>query len=377
MAHRHLSLPSGVTVTPTMSRRARFAVIMAGGAGTRFWPRSRRRLPKQLLPIVTPRSMLQDTVDRARTLVAVERILVVTTSELRAAVQRQLPGLPRRNVIGEPVGRNTAACIGLAALRVAQEDPDATMIVLPADHLVRNAPAFRKAIRTAARLGDAGHLATIGITPAGPETGYGYIECARGITGYGRDASWVASFTEKPTRRRAEHFLGSGRYLWNSGIFAWQARVILAQIETHIPRLGRGLAALRDSLGGRREAAMLRRVYPSLPATSIDYGILERADRVAVVRGRFGWSDVGSWAAMGQIWGGGMPGGNAVQGRAVAVHARGCVVSSPRRLVALCGVEDLIVVDAPDALLVCHSSRAQDIRLVVQELERRGLKRLL
>jgi mannose-1-phosphate guanylyltransferase len=360
-----------------MSRPARFAVVMAGGAGTRFWPRSRRRFPKQLLPIVTPRSMLQDTVDRARTLVPVERIMVVTTSELRAAVHRQLPDLPRGNVIGEPVGRNTAACIGLAAVRVAQDDPDATMIVLPADHLVNNAPAFRKAVRTAARLGDAGHLVTIGITPAGPETGYGYIECARAVAGYGRDASWAASFTEKPTRGRAERFLASGRYLWNSGIFAWQARVILAQIDAHIPRLGRGLAALRGGLGGRREAALLRRVYPSLPATSIDYGILERAERVAVVRGRFGWSDVGSWAAMEHIWGKTARGGNAVQGRAVAVHARGCVVSSPQRLVALCGVEDLIVVDAPDALLVCHKSRAQDIRLVVQELKRRGLKHLL
>lgn len=360
-----------------MSRPARFAVIMAGGAGTRFWPRSRQRLPKQLLPIVTPRSMLQDTVDRARTLVAAERILVVTTRELRAAVQRQLPDVPRGNVIGEPMGRNTAACIGLAAVRVAQDDPDATMIVLPADHLVSNASAFRKAVRTAARLGDAGHLATIGITPAGPETGYGYIECGHAIAGFGKDVSWAASFTEKPTRRRAERFLGSGRYLWNSGIFAWQARVILTQIDTHIPPLGRGLAALRGGLGGRREAALLRRVYPSLPATSIDYGILERADRVAVVRGSFGWSDVGSWAAMERIWGRNARGGNAVQGRAVAVHARGCVVSSPRRLVALCGVDDLIVVDAPDALLVCHKSRAQDIRLVVQELNRRGLKRLL
>jgi mannose-1-phosphate guanylyltransferase len=354
-----------------------FAVIMAGGAGTRFWPRSRQDHPKQLLPIATARSMLQDTVERALSIVPPERILVVTTSNLRAAVGRQLPDVPGRNVIAEPVGRNTAACIGLAATRVAHEDPDGTMIVLPADHVITNPSAFRAAMRTAAALGSLGHLVTIGITPSGPETGYGYIECGRPLRFRGRQCAWVESFTEKPARRRAERFLASGRYLWNSGIFAWRASVILGAIDTHIPQLGRGLARIRTAIGRRNESAVLRRVYPRLPAISIDYGILERVAQVVVVRGHFGWSDVGSWAAMENVWGVKGSGGNAVQGRAVAVDAHGCVVSAPERVVALCGVDDLIVVDAHDAVLVCHKSRAQDIRMVVQELERRGLRRLL
>jgi mannose-1-phosphate guanylyltransferase len=354
-----------------------FAVIMAGGAGTRFWPRSRQSHPKQLLPIVTARSMLQDTVERALSIVPPERILVVTTANLRAAVRRQLPDVPGRNVIAEPAGRNTAACIGLAAVRVVREDPHGTMIVLPADHVVTDLSAFRTALRTAAALGSRGHLVTIGITPSGPETGYGYIECGQALRFRGAQCAWVKSFTEKPTRRRAERFLANGRYLWNSGIFAWRAGVILSAIDAHIPPLGRGLARIGTAIGGRREGAVLRRIYPTLPAISIDYGILERAEQAVVVRGRFGWSDVGSWAAMEDVWGVKAAGGNAVQGRAVAVDAHGCVVSAPERVVALCGVDDLIVVDAHDTVLVCHKSRAQDIRMVVQELERRGLRRLL
>jgi mannose-1-phosphate guanylyltransferase len=358
-----------------MGRSGRFAVIMAGGVGTRFWPRSRRRLPKQLLPIVSRRSMLQETVLRAGSVVPLEHVLVVTTAALVAAVRRQLPDVPPRNIIGEPTGRNTAACIGLAALRIEREDPSGVMVVLPADHLVTGAVAFRQAVRLASDLAREEHLVTIGVSPTAAETAYGYIEWGRMIGHTKGRAAWAASFTEKPTRERAERFLASGQYLWNSGMFVWRARAILREIDTHIPALGRQLAKLRPAVGSRRERAALERSYRAMPSISIDYGVLESAERVAVVRGRFGWSDVGSWAAMEGLWG--ASDGNAVQGTALAVDARGCIVSAPERLVALCGVDDLVVVDAPDAVLVCHKHRAQDVRLIVQELGQRGLKHLL
>jgi mannose-1-phosphate guanylyltransferase len=319
--------------------------------------------------------MLQETVLRATSLVPLEHVFVVTTAPLVAAVRRQLPGIPRRNIIGEPTGRNTAACIGLAALRIEREDPGGVMVVLPADHLVTGAVAFRQAVRLAIDLACEEHLVTIGIPPTAAETAYGYIEWGTVIGRTKARAAWAASFTEKPTRQRAGRFLASGRYLWNSGIFAWRARTILREIDTHIPALGRQLARLRPAVRSRRERTALARSYRAMPSISIDYGVLERAERVAVVRGRFGWSDVGSWAAMEGLWR--AADGNAVQGTAVAVDARGCVVSAPGRLVALCGVDDLVVVDAPDAVLICHKQRAQDVRLIVQELGRRGLDHLL
>ncbi len=363
--------------TKGMGRSTRFAVVMAGGAGTRFWPRSRRRHPKQLLPIVSARSMLQETVARARVVAPPARTLVVVTTALVSEVRRQLPELPPGNVIGEPVGRNTAACIGLAALRVARVDPEGVMAVLPADHLVADLPEFRRAVRLALDLAAEDHLVTIGITPTHPETGYGYIEWGHALPATRGQAAWAASFREKPSRRRAQRFVATGRYLWNSGIFAWRARRVLEEIGRHVPVRGRLLRRLEPVVGTSREAAALRRCYANMPAVSIDYGVLERADRVAVIRGRFRWSDLGSWAAMEGLWKSNGRRGNAVQGRAIAVGARGCIVSAPDRLVALCGVDDLVVVDTSDALLVCHKGRAQDVRLVVRELERRGLTRLL
>ena len=354
-----------------------FVVVMAGGTGTRFWPRSRRRQPKQLLPIASRRSMLQETVARARSIASLARTLVVTTQALVPEVRRQLPALPRANVIGEPVGRNTAACIALAALRVQRSDPEAVMVVLPADHLVTGLPAFRRACNVAVRLAAREHLVTVGIVPTHPETGYGYIEWGAVLAGSSGQAARAASFREKPDRRRAQRFVASGRYLWNSGIFAWRARRVLEEIDRHVPGLGKALRRLQPAVGTRREGAVLRRAYAELPSISIDYGVLERATSVAVVRGRFGWSDLGSWAAMEPLWRDDGRRQNAVQGRVVAVGARGCVVSTPTRTVALCGVDDLVVVDAPDAVLVCRKDRAQDVRLIVQELERRGLSHLL
>src|SRR5262245_21666401 len=278
-----------------MARSTRFAVVMAGGTGTRFWPRSHRRTPKQLLPILSARSMLQETVRRARIVAPPERTLVITTEELAPAVRRQLPEVPSANVIGEPVGRNTAACIGLAAAKVEQEHPGGIMVVLPADHLVEDLPAFGRAVRLAADLAAQEHLVTIGVRPTRPETGYGYIEWGTPLRGTRGHAAWAASFTEKPALPKARRYVASGRYLWNSGMFAWRARRILEEMGRLLPTLARCLERIRPALGTPRERRTLRRHYPGLPSISIDYGILERVRRVAVVRGKFDWSDLGSW----------------------------------------------------------------------------------
>jgi len=366
--------PGDVPTNTPVSRPPRYAVVLAGGSGSRFWPRSRLRMPKQLLPIVGARTMLQETVARLSPLVAPDRVRIVTRREHARAVRAQLPGLRADQVLVEPEGRNTAAAIALAALGVARERDDASIAVLPADHAIDGAARFRSDLGFALHLAErSGALVTLGLRPTRPETGYGYIRAGRAVPGTSGRAAWVEAFVEKPDRERAAALLAGGRVLWNSGIFAWRVSAILAALRTHLPAL---VAALEQALG-RRDPKVLAAAYRRLPGLSIDTGVLERAARVAVVRARFGWADVGSWATLERFWRAGGNGRNAVRGRAVPIDSRGCVVDSPRRLVALVGVDDLIVVDSPDALLVCRKDRAQDVRLVVAELRRRGLDRYL
>jgi mannose-1-phosphate guanylyltransferase len=345
---------------------------MAGGSGTRFWPRSRARVPKQLLPIAGRRSLLADTLARVRPLVGSRRTYVVTASTHAAAVRRECRGLPRGNVLVEPQGRNTAAAIALAALRLAAESPDAVMLVLPADHVVGDAVRFRETLaRAAAVAATSDRLVTIGVPPAYPETGYGYIQVGEPLAG-DEGAHAVARFLEKPDRERAEALIAGGDVLWNAGIFAWRVEGIVAELRRCLPDLMASLeAALR-----RGTAAALARAYRRLPSISIDHGVLERAERVAVVRATFPWSDVGSWAAVADLWRDG-DAANAVRGTAVVLESARCVVDAGSRLVALLGVDDLIVVDTPDAVLVCPTSRAQDVRLIVDELRRRRLGQYL
>jgi mannose-1-phosphate guanylyltransferase len=344
---------------------------MAGGAGTRFWPRSRVHTPKQLLALRGERSLLQETVARVSPPIARERVLVVTARAHARGVARQLPGAVRRHLLVEPQGRNTAAAIALAALRVARRAPEAVLAVLPADHVVGDLPAFRSDLRLALEVAErSGALVTIGVAPTHAETGYGYIRLGAALPDARGRCAWAAEFIEKPDRVRAEALVASGDVLWNSGIFAWRASAILAALRAHVPEVVEPLE--RAGASPRALAAAYRR----LPSISIDYGVLERAARVAVVRARFRWSDVGSWAAVAALWSGGN-GGNALRGRTLSIDSRGCLVDSPERLVAMLGVEDLVVVDTPDAILVCRKDRAQDVRLVVDELRRRGLRRYL
>jgi mannose-1-phosphate guanylyltransferase len=343
---------------------------MAGGAGTRFWPRSRVHTPKQLLALRGERSLLQETVARVAPPIRRERILVVTARAHARAVARQLPRLGRRAVLVEPEGRNTAAAIALAALQVARRAPEAVLAVLPADHVIGDLPAFRRGLRLALEVAErTGALVTIGVPPTHAETGYGYIRLGAPVRG-ADEWGWAAEFVEKPERARAEALVAGGDALWNSGIFAWRVSAILDALRVHLPEVVGPLE--RAGTSARALAAAYRR----LPAVSIDHGVLERARRVAVVRARFPWSDVGSWAAVAALWSGGN-GRNALRGRTISIDSRGCLVDSPERLVAVLGVEDLVVVDTPDAVLVCRKDRAQDVRLVVDELRRRGLRRYL
>ena len=352
-------------------RAERFAVVMAGGTGTRFWPRSRRRMPKQLLRITGPRTLLQETVHRLRGLIPPAQILVVTHRDHAAEVRRQLPQVPAANVLVEPVGRNTAPCLALAALAIAERAPTATFVSLPADHTIADPARFRatlvEAFGWAAR---ARAPVTLGIVPTGPETGYGYIRVGERLGGH---ACRVRAFVEKPPLAQARRFVDSGDYLWNSGMFVWRVDVLLALVDEHLPALGDALRpAMRHS--GRRRTAAITRAYRRLTPISIDYGIMERAKNVIVVRADFGWSDVGSWAAVADVR---RDRRGAPQAPVVAVDAAGYVVFNPERLVALVGVDDVIVVDAPDAVLICRRDRAQDVRRVVEELERRRLNAYL
>ena len=306
---------------------------MAGGSGTRFWPRSRRLLPKQLLPVLGSRSLLQETVERLRGLVPPSQILIVTHQDHASAVRRQLPTLPRRNILSEPIARNTAPCLALAALEIERRAPGATFVSVPADHAIADAREFRATLLEALAWAAAEPVAvTIGIRPTAPETGYGYIQLGSRLAG--RTAR-VRAFVEKPNTARARKFVSSGTYLWNSGMFAWRTATILELLDRLLRQVTQPLrAALAKPARARPRA--LARAYGRVPSISIDYGVMEHARDVLVVAGDFGWSDVGSWAALAALDG---PAGS--RGHVVPVDAKGTVVFGDGRLVAVVGVEDV------------------------------------
>jgi mannose-1-phosphate guanylyltransferase len=357
-----------------------FAVIMAGGKGARFWPRSRERMPKHLLDIQGEQAIIRQTVDRIRPLAPPEQTLIVTGCAHAAELIRLLPEIPAENIIIEPVGRNTAPCIGLAALHIRKRAADAVMMVIPSDHTIGDEARYRRILAAAAEVASSGSpLVTIGVSPTSPETGYGYIEQGEtvpGAVGGGEHLFRVRSFREKPAREKAEEFLAQGRFVWNSGVFVWKASTILKAIERFLPDLHRGLAQIGAALGTEEEERIVGEVYGALAAVSIDYGIMEKADEVLVLSGDFGWSDLGSWDALLEA-ASKDENGNAVRGPFIGIDAADCLVQSPGKLVALVGVRDLLVVETSDALLICRKGRSQDVRKVVETLEKRGLKEYL
>ncbi|MGH7805064.1 MAG: mannose-1-phosphate guanylyltransferase, partial [Candidatus Binatia bacterium] len=303
-----------------MSASSIHAVILAGGKGTRFWPASRAARPKQLLPIVSDRTMVEETATRLAPLISSDRVWAVTGRDHADALRAQLPEISRERLVVEPAARNTAAAIGLAARLIAREDPDATMIVLPADHHVADPAGLRATFARAVDVANAEDaLVAIGITPTEPETGYGYIERGPSI---GEGAWRVARFREKPDLAAAREFVASGRFAWNSGMFVWRASTVLRALARHLPDTDRKLAEIVAAWG---DAAIFERGYAAIADVSIDYGVLEKADDVVVVAGDFGWDDIGSWTALARHWPADAD-GNAVRGRVLALDARGNLV---------------------------------------------------
>ncbi len=355
--------------------RRGICVIMAGGRGTRFWPLSRTDSPKQLLALASGRSLLRDTFDRVAPLVGADRILVVTSGNLAAATEAALPDLPSGNVITEPWGRNTAPCAVLGMGLAGRIDPDAPVALLPADHFIPDDEAFRAQLTEAFSVAaDNETVVTLGITPDKPETGYGYIEISPATDPSG-PADGLA-FHEKPDAVTAEAYVRSGRHFWNSGIFIWNPRRFSAAAAAHLPEVADLMKPAVDSHGTDAFVPALEDGYRNCPSESIDVAVMEKLTDFLVLPAAFRWSDLGSWDAWGDL-APTLPDDNRGRGDLVALDSSGNILYAPDRLVALLGVRDLVVVDTPDALLVCHKSQAQKIKEIIVRLEEKGRSDLL
>ncbi len=353
-----------------------FAVIMAGGSGTRFWPLSREKTPKQLLKIGSEDTLIQQTVDRILPIIKREHVFIVTGQGIADEIATQLTarfgGSWDRNFILEPAARNTAPALALSALHLNRIDPAGIMIVLAADHAIRNAAAFRECLESAARAAQQDHLVTLGIKPNRPETGYGYIKAGKQLgNGDLSGAHKVEQFVEKPDLKTAQEYLKSGQYYWNSGIFVWKVSSFLKEIERHLPDLHEGLMEIKESIGTPSEAGVVEKVFSRIEPVSVDYGVMEKTDRAAVVPADIGWSDVGSWTALEEVTEKNGK-GNIVSGNVIDIGSIDSVVYADQRLVATIGLRETIVVDTPDATLVCSKDRAQDVKKVVDELKKRN-----
>lgn len=344
------------------------ALIMAGGKGERFWPRSRKNLPKQFLCLTGDgKTMIQQTVERINSLVDLEDIYIATNMDYKALVKEQLPELPEENILCEPVGRNTAPCIGLGAIHIGKKYDDAVMYVLPSDHQIKYKGMFLSVLEDAAKVAEEGeNLVTIGITPTAPEVGYGYIKFDPQVVN-GR-AFGVERFVEKPDLAKAKAYVESEEYLWNSGMFAWKTSTIMKAMEEHLPSIYQGLKRIKESFGTEDEKDILNGVFSSFPSESIDYGIMEKEDQIFVLPGTFGWDDVGSWLAVERL----RPvndSGNIVDGNAMTVNVKNCIIEGQDKLIAAVGLRDLIIVDTKDATLICAKDSAADIKKIVENLK--------
>lgn len=344
------------------------ALIMAGGRGERFWPRSRRSLPKQFLSLTGDgRTMIQLTVERILALVSIEDIFIVTNRDYKALVREQLPEIPEENILCEPVGRNTAPCIGLGAVHIAKKYGDAMMMVLPSDHLIKYNSMFVNTLKEASRIAEENtNLMTIGITPDYPETGYGYIkfnpEISKG------QAFAVERFVEKPNLEVAKEYLATEEYLWNSGMFVWKASSILKNIELFMKDVYEGLERIKESIGTAEEAQVLEKEFTEFCSESIDYGIMEKAENIYTIPGAFGWDDVGSWLAVDRIRKSNEM-GNVVSGNVITVNSKNCIIEGSKKLIAAVGLRNMIIVDTEDAILICEKPSVGEIKKVLENLK--------
>ena len=357
-----------------------YAVIMAGGRGARFWPRSREKSPKHLLDIIGAETILRETVNRITPIVSPDKVFIVTGASHAAEVRKQLPELPRENILVEPAGKNTAPCIGLAAIHLRKKDREGIMMVLPSDHFIADEKEFIRVLAIAGKAAKRGeNLITVGISPGGPETGYGYLERGeKKFTIDGEDIHHVRSVREKPDKNEADMLIRQGGFFWNGGIFIGKVSTFLNAIARWLPDLYRHLVNMEVAPGNKEEETVVNRAYASIIPVSFDYGVMEKADNILMVRGDFGWSDVGSWDALYQVLskdehGNSLAGGSIFLNR----NSRNSLVHSPHKLVALVGVEDLIVVDTKDALLICRRGASQEVKNIVELLEQKNLKEYL
>jgi mannose-1-phosphate guanylyltransferase len=358
-----------------------YGVVMAGGVGSRFWPKSRERSPKQFLEIVGSGTMIQNTVARIQSIVPAMNTFVVSNKLQQDLIYKQLPFVPRENILIEPVGRNTAPCIGLAAHLINRIDPKGIMVVLPADHVINDVAEFLRVLKSGIKVAeDTDALLTIGIKPSRPETGYGYIQFDDELepsNPYKNDGILrVKTFAEKPNLETAERFLQSGDFLWNSGMFIWKARSILKEIEIHLPDLYEQLNTLNFKPDTPNFTDALEQAYGKIRSISIDYGVMEKAGNVFVVKGDFGWSDVGSWdevVRMASV----DHDGNTIKGVAIAKDAHGNYIDAGGKMTAAVGVHDLIIVTTDDAVLVCKKGRSQDVKEIVDYMRRKQMNDLL
>lgn len=347
------------------------ALIMAGGKGERFWPRSRVTLPKQFLSLTDDgKTMIQLTVERISPIVDISDVYIATNENYRELVKQQLPGIPEENILCEPVGRNTAPCIGLGAVHVSKKYDDAVMIVLPSDHLIKNNEIFVETFNEACNMAEKGdNLVTVGITPNYPETGYGYIKYDNdGMCGNARP---VVQFVEKPDLQKAQEYLMQGTYLWNSGMFVWKVSTILKCFGKYMEKTAEGLEVIKEAIGRPNQDDVLKEVFPQLESLSVDYGIMEKAGNIYTIPGNFGWDDVGSWLAVGRIKENDKD-GNVVNGNVVAIDTKNCVIEGQEKLIAAVGLTDIVIVDTKDATLVAAKESAGQIKQVLAKLRDDG-----
>lgn len=344
------------------------ALIMAGGRGERFWPRSRKNLPKQFVSLTGDgRTMIQLTIERILPLVELEDIYIATNKDYIDLVRKQLPDIPKENILCEPVGKNTAPCIGLGAVHIAKKYDDALMMVLPSDHLIKYNSMFLNSLKLACNLAENNtNLVTIGITPDYPETGYGYIkfnpEKSEG------QAFAVDHFVEKPNLEVAKEYLASEEYLWNSGMFVWKVSSILTNMEKFMNKTYSGLLKIKEAIGTNDENIVLEKEFYSFDSQSIDYGIMEKAKDIYTVPGTFGWDDVGSWLAIERIRKTNEY-GNVVSGNVITIDSKNSIIDGNNKLIATVGIEDLIIVDTEDATLICKKDSSKDIKKVLENLK--------
>jgi len=345
------------------------AVIMAGGKGERFWPFSRRSCPKQFLDLDGGGSLLARTVRRIMRLIPPERIFVVTVREYEARVRKELPLIPVKNILWEPVARNTAPCAGLAGAYINLLYPDATMVVLPADHNISDETGFQQVLCQAVELAGAGReIVALGVEPTRVETAYGYLELGRMVAG---DIYEVAGFVEKPEAQRAASFIRNGNYLWNSGIFIWKLSLFKRLVRSLLPDLFSGLKKLDRFIGTPDESSMLERVYAELEPVSLDQGIMERTGNILVVKCNMGWDDLGSWNALERVLETDSA-GNVIMGKVTALDTKGCIIKADEGMIGVIGLTDLVIVKNQDIVLVCPKEMASQIKSLVNRIKNSG-----